>query len=174
MPLLDENIKTIIGVMMPKSGWKELLGSKRIWELKDDHENTIGKFAMNDKKSGVHILYQSDDSVLIRLHDIGNFLYKGTELRDSGNNLLGKINRKLGSTRDTYRMENSKNEKILECKSGLICHILDNNKNTVAELKMHWLVKDWALNILNPSFDRIMILGFSLGLFTRFKMVNYN
>ena len=170
MTLLDENIKTIIGGMQ-KSDWKKKLrGTEQIWELKDEHENTIGKFAMNDKKYGVHSLYQSDDSVLIRLHDIGNFLYKGTELRDSGDNLLGKINRKTGLMNDTFRMENSKDEKILECKDGWTCHILDNNKNTVAELKMKRMGTDWALNILNPSFDRIMILGFSLEVFMMIKM----
>jgi len=163
MSLLDENIQTIIG-REPKHTWKEkwIHGAKPSFELKDEQGNLIGKYIMDEKKEGYHTLYQSDDSILLKLHSFGYF-NPSAEIRDSGNNLLAKISSKMW-TAGTVQMENSKGEKVLECNVGLNCTIQDKNEKNIAELKTKRFKDDWTLNIREPHFDRKMIIGFSLAL----------
>ena len=111
------------------------------------------------KKGGYHTLYQSDDSILLKLHSSGYF-NPSAEILDSKNTILAKTSKK-GLMTETVRLENSKGEKILECKVGLDCHILDKNENTVAELITKRFKNDWTLNFQDSHFDRKMILGFS-------------
>ncbi len=160
--LLDENIQAIVGTL-PKHTWKELIrGIKPSFELKDEQGNLIGKYMLDEKKEGYHTLYQSDDSILLKLHIFGYF-NPSVEIRDSGNNLLAKISSKMW-TAGTVQMENSNGEKVLACNVELNCTIQDKNGKNIAELKTKRFKNDWTLNIHDPHFDRKMILGFSLAM----------
>ena len=162
MPLLDPNLKTIIGTK-PKLHWKDYFrGDKERLDLKDQHETYLGKFQM--EVSNVCALYNSDGSVLLRLSHSGIFRKK-VEIRDSENNLLAKKNRKLGLASELIWLENSKGEKILKCKDGLTIPFLDQNENLVAELKLRRFKSNFMLSIHDLNFDRKMILGLTFELF---------
>jgi len=167
MSLLDSNVKTIIG-KEPKHHWKDSLrGIEQSWDLKDQQGNLLGKFKPDDKKSNEYILYNLDDSILIKLHFLGVFK-RGIEISDSKNHLLAKIRIK-GLWTERIQLENSNGEKILECKTAFNCPIIDRNEKTIAELKTKRFKNDWLLNILEPNFDKKLIIGFSLALLMKLK-----
>jgi len=161
MGLLDSNVKTIIGTE-PKHNWKDYIhGIKPSWDLKDEQGNLLGKFKA--EKGNWSILYNLDGSILIKFHSYGVFRHH-VEIRDSKNNLLTKTSSKIGLKSSTVRLENTNGDKILECKDEFTCPIWDQNENTVAELKFNRWKNNWTLNIHEPNFDKIMILGLSLAL----------
>jgi len=163
MSLLDETIDTVIGTE-PKRNWKDYFRNiDSILDLKDQHEVRIGKFQMGDEKYNLHTLYNSDGTILLRLKHSGN-LRVSVEIRDSENNFLARTDSKMGLTEDLVWLENSKGDKILECKTSFDIPIWDKNKKTVARLNMRRFKNDFTLNIDDPHFNKIMILGFSLSL----------
>ena len=166
MNLLDPNINIIMG-KTPKSNWslKRKALVEPSWYLKDEQGSLIGKYFFDDRGAHNDTLYQSDDSILLKFHFTTEDLFvSNVEIRGADDNLLSKISRKLGLIKTTVTMENSKGEKVLECKQTSDCHILDKNGKIVAKLKTKWLKKDWTLQILEPHFDRMMIIGLSLAL----------
>ena len=166
MSLLDPTNKTIIGTG-PKLKWKDYFRSvKPSLELKDKDETNLGIF--QKEKNDDFVLYNSDGTILLRLIHSGIFRKK-VEIRDSENNFLAKINRKIKLTTDLFWVENSKEEKILNCKSGFTIPFLDQNENSVAELKLERFKSNFMLSIHDVNFDKIMILGLAFELFASIK-----
>jgi len=164
MSLLDLNIKTIIGTE-PKRKWKDYLrGIKPSLDLKDQNETNLGKFQM--EQNDVFALNNSDGTILLRLIRSGIFRKK-VEIRDSEKNFLAKINWKTKLTTALIWVENSKGEKILNCKDGFTIPFLDQNENSVAELKLGRFKTNFMLSIHDLNFDKIMILGLAFELFLR-------
>jgi len=167
MSLLDPTNKTIIGTMS-KLKWKDRFrGVNSSLDLKDKDGANLGIFQI--EKNDDLVLYNSDGTILLRLIHSGIFRKK-VEIRDSKNNFLAKINRKIKlTTGDLYWVENSKEEKILNCKSGFTIPFLDQNENSVAELKLERFKTNFMLSIHDVNFNRTMILGLAFELFAYIK-----
>jgi len=161
--LLDENIKTVIGVE-PKHHWKEYFrGFSKSLDLKDQHGTNLGKFLENEKETNVFTLYNLDGSILLRFYTHGIFNLN-LQILDSENKILGRTYSKFGLTSGKIWMENSEGSKILEGKSAFTVSILDQNEKLVAELKLKRRNNNFTLHIINSDFSKLVILGFSLAL----------
>jgi len=180
MSLLDPTVKTIIVTPYKQNRKQEWLhGAKPGWELKDEQGILLGKFNMVDKDKK-HILYNSDNSILIKLHEFGYF-NPGFDVIDSDKNLLGKVK----VVKKGPHLENSKGEEILMTELSSyygLKTIHDKVQKIIFEVdfnKFNWNVfskkkQRWTIKILDSSFDRIVILGFVVSLFALKSGVGYN
>ena len=165
--LLDQNIKTIIGKEQ-KHHWKESFsGIKPILELQDQNGTILGQF-QNDKKShNEYTLFNSDKDIVLQLSVYGPSPKK-VEIRDSEYDFLARVeSKRLGKT--SFFLRNSNDETILQGKGkswkSNSLEVKDKKENIVAE----WNPKirgPWVLNLHDSIIDRILVLGFILGIIT--------
>ena len=163
MSLIDSEIEEIFG-KESKHNWKEYFrGIKPSLDLKDQNKINLGKLQTMDKKNNLHTLYHPDGTIWLQFNQHGAFNVN-FQILDSENNFFAKTNKKTGLSSDRIWMENSRGEKILECKSGFTIPIWDQDEKPVAELKLKRFKNEFTLRIINPKFDKLKIIGFSLAL----------
>lgn len=174
MSLLDSNIQVISGTEK-KHSWKERVkGFNHELELKDQNGKDVGIFELGNTIEFGHNLWDSEGNELLRFFS-GAFRMNKLEVWNPDGNMLWKVNRKMGWKADSMWMEDLEENKILECKSGLTCSIVDQNKKEVAEIQMKRWKKDFTLNIIDTKFDRLTIFGFCFAvlIFTKFMSTSH-
>jgi hypothetical protein len=166
MSLLDQNIQEIIG-KEPKHNWKEYVhGIKPNYILEDNTGKNLGKFCESDETKNRYDLEDLDNKIILSIVQTGTFRVN-TELRNSENHFLGKIQNKIGWNYDSYLLKNSNDEILLKGKWKSQFSLKNNSlkiqdgDNTIAEWKYE--PHEWVLYLYDSSKDRIIVLGFILG-----------
>ncbi len=151
MSLLDKNILDYYLKSPTFRNW--------IYDLKD---NKLGRFTnygyWNNK------LVDSDKSVILNVKMTGwkKILFTGDrKIYDSSENLIGsiKITRNRMSLKDKYGDEVLYGTLYGEKNPN---NIYDNHKNVIAQITVigEELFKGWFLRVLEPSYDRALLLCF--------------
>jgi len=168
MSLLDTNIETIIITKIEDKNKKLWISEGNpSWEFKDEQNNILGKLKVGNKKDKWNILYNSDETILIKLPRSGYFGV-GLNLYNSDEKPFAKIKnaKEVGMS-----LMDSKDEELLTSKMSSVYSsnsLLDNKEKRIAELifsKFKWKrvlkgEEPSILNILDSDFNRILILGF--------------
>ncbi len=149
MSLLDKNILDYYLKSLTFRNW--------IYDLKD---NKLGRFTLGYNNK----LLDSDKSVILNVKMTGlkKILFAGDrKIYDSSENLIGSIK----ITRNRMSLKDKKGNELLY---GTIYgeknpnNIYDNNKNVIAQITVIGEIpfQDWYLRVLEPSYDRALLLCF--------------
>jgi len=135
-----------------------------IYDLKD---NKLGRFTIFGYSNK---LLDSDKSVILNVKMTGlkKILFKGDrKIHDSSKNLIGSIN----TTQYTWpslllSLKDKNGNEVLygtfHGEKNQPYNIYDNHKNAIAQITVigEELFKGWFLSVLEPSYDRALLLCF--------------
>jgi len=154
MSLLDKNILDYY----LKYSYKTF----RIW-IYDEKGNKLGRFTSGYSNK----LFDSDKSVILNVKMTGwkKILFKGErKIYDSSENLIGSINILEHSHMSLHLSLKDKNgNEVLfggHSKGTTPYNIYDNHKNVIAQITVIGEIpfQDWYLRVLEPSYDRALLL----------------
>jgi len=155
MGLLDKNILDYYLKTLTFRNW--------IYDLKD---NKLGRFTFGYNNK----LLDSDKSVILNVKMTGlkKILFQGDrKIYDSSENLIGSIN----TTHYTWpslllSLKDKNGNEVLygtfHGEKNQPYNIYDNHKNVIAQITVigEWLFQGWFLRVLEPSYDRALLLCF--------------
>jgi len=146
-----------------------------IYDLKDNKLGRFTNFGFSNK------LLDSDKSVILNVKMTGlkKILFKGDrKIYDSSENLIGSINKTLyGWPSLLLSLKDKNGNEVLygtfHGEKNTPYNIYDNHKNVIAQITVigEELSKGWFLRVLEPSYDRALLLCFFCTVFVEQTMV---